>query len=82
MTNPRDVNNLLHDLQDKLMVNLDTTLRATPASVLVRAHPPPSRRRPLSELGECYDLAPDGDWVLSPTTPMWARHRRPTVPNG
>ena len=69
MANPRDVNNLLHDLllhdlHDKQIVNLDTTLRATlhphyPASSHLRAHPPPSRRRPLSKGGAGYTAHPD-----------------------
>jgi hypothetical protein len=63
MANPGDINNLLHDLQDKLMVNLDTTLRATPASALVRAHAPPSRRRPLSRGRRLYRLPSSADFA-------------------
>ena len=69
MANPRDVNNLLlHDLHDKQIVNLDTTLRATlhpryPASSHLRAHPPPSRRRPLSRGRRLYRLPSSADFA-------------------
>jgi len=76
MANPRDVNNLLHDLllhdlHDKQIVNLDTTLRETlhphyphyPASSLVLAHPPPSRRRPLSRGRRLYHLPSSADFA-------------------
>ena len=76
MANPRDVNNLLHDLllhdlHDKQIVNLDTTLRETlhphyphyPASSLVLAHPPPSRRRPPSRVRRLYGLPNSADFA-------------------
>ena len=72
MANPRDVNNLLlHDLHDKQIVNLDTTLRETlhphyphyPASSLELAHPPPSRRRPLSRGRRLYHLPSSADFA-------------------
>jgi len=63
MANPRDVNNLLHDLHDKQIVNLDTTLRATlhpryPASSHLRAHPHAVGRFPGGGGYTAYPAAP------------------------